>query len=114
MEDMQSGINAILSNPQMMEQIMSMAQSLGASASPEPPTPTPQSQLPELDLSMIQKLSGMASNANIDNNQRNLIQALSPYISHRRIEKLEKAMRAAKLASFATSFLGSNLFDSGR
>lgn len=114
MEDMQAGINAILSNPQMMEQIMSMAQSLGGSAPPETPAPAPITQTPEFDLSMIQKLSGLAGSATIDKNQQNLIHALSPYISHRRIEKLEKAMRAAKLASFATNFLGSNFFDPGR
>lgn len=114
MEDMQAGINAILSNPQMMEQIMSMAQSLGGSAPPETPAPAPITQTPEFDLSMIQKLSGLAGSATIDKNQQNLIHALSPYISHRRIEKLEKAMRAAKLASFATTFLGSNFFDPGR
>ncbi len=116
MEDMQSGINAILNNPQMMEQIMAMAQSMQAPAPPEAPAPTPSSspQLPEFDLSMIQKLSRLAGNATIDKNQQNLIHALSPYISNRRIEKLEKAMRAAKLASFATTFLGSNFFDPGR
>lgn len=114
MEDMQSGIHAILNNPQMMEQIMAMAQSMQTSAPPEASTPPPAPQLPEIDLSLIQKLSGLAGNATIDKNQQNLIHALSPYISHRRIEKLEKAMRAAKLASFATTFLGSNFFDTGR
>lgn len=114
MEDLQSGINAILNNPQMMEQIMSMAQSMQAPVPQEAPTPAPAPQLPEFDLSMIQKLSSFAGSATIDKNQQNLIQALSPYISNRRIEKLEKAMRAAKLASFATTFLGSNFFDPGR
>ena len=113
MEDMQSGINAILSNPQMMEQIMAMAQSIQSPEAPEPSTP-PTPPAPEFDLSLIQKLSGLANNATIDKNQQNLIHALSPYVNSRRIEKLEKAMRAAKLASFATTFLGSNFFDPGR
>ncbi len=109
MEDMQSGIQAILNNPQMMEQIMSMAQSMGASVPPEAPAPT--IQIPDFDPGMLQKISSLAGSATIDKNQQNLIQALSPYISHKRIEKLEKAMRAAKLASLATTFLGSNLLD---
>lgn len=112
MEDMQSGIQAILNNPQMMEQIMAMAQSMGATAPPEAPAPAAPSM--DFDPAMLQKLSGLAGSATIDKDQQNLIRALSPYISHRRITKLEKAMRAAKLASLATTFLGSNLFDPGR
>ena len=110
MEDMQSGIQAILNNPQMMEQIMAMAQSMGATAPPEAPAAPSMG----FDPAMLQKLSGLAGSATIDKDQQNLIRALSPYISHRRITKLEKAMRAAKLASLATTFLGSNLFDPGR
>ena len=46
--------------------------------------------------------------------QKALLAALSPYISGSRIHKLEKAMRAAKLAGVATSFLGSSQLFSGR
>ena len=112
MEDMQSGIQAILNNPQMMEQIMSMAQSMGAT--PPPEAPVSNVQMPEFDPAMLQRLSGLAGSITMDKNQQNLIQALSPYISHKRIEKLEKAMRAAKLASLATSFLGNHFLDPSR
>ena len=37
--------------------------------------------------------------------QRALLNALCPYISRDRINRLERAMRAAKLASFASGFL---------
>ena len=112
MEDMQAGINAILSNPQMMEQIMSMAQSLGGSAPPETPAPAPITQTPEFDLSMIQKLSGLAGQTGIDQNQKMLLSALSPYLSCYRIDKLEKAMRAAKMARLASEFLGNGALSS--
>ena len=106
MEDMQSQMNAILGNPEMMQQIMAMAQSLNAPAPEEKkaPDPTPGGfTLPDMDLNMIKNLSGFAGQANIDANQRSLLQALRPYLSHERIAKLEKAMRAAKLAGMATS-----------
>ena len=116
MDDMESRLGAILSNPDMMAQIMSMAQKLGGGeSSPSPPTPTPQPQpaptgLPEgMDLGMIMKVAGMAQSANIDNNQRSLLTALRPYLLPERIGKLEKAMRAAKLANMASELLGSGL-----
>ena len=108
MEDMQQQLNAVLGNPEMMQQIMAMAQSLQG----EPPPQIP--DLGGIDLGLVQKLSGLAGKSNIDNNQRNLLNALVPYLSQARISRLEKAMRAAKLANIASSFLGSSGLFSGR
>jgi hypothetical protein len=59
---------------------------------------------------MIQKLSGIARQSSIDKNQQNLLRALGPYLSRERITKLEKAMRAAKIAGIAsTALAGSGL-----
>lgn len=109
MEEMQEKLGAILSNPQLMQQIMSMAQAMGQSS---PPTPEPESKpstpsMPEIDLSMVQKLSGFAGQSSIDKEQQALLRALGPYLSRERVSKLEKAMRAAKMAKFASAFLNS-------
>jgi hypothetical protein len=56
---------------------------------------------------MLQKLSGFASQSSIDKDQKTLLKALGPYLSRDRISKLEKAMRAAKLARLASGFVGS-------
>lgn len=114
MDDMQNQMNSILSNPEMMQKIMAMAQSLNQ---PQQSTPIQDSQksensapLPDIDLSMVQKLSGLAGQSNIDSNQRSLLKALGPYLSRDRISKLEKAMRAAKMASMASVFLNQSGF----
>lgn len=119
MDDMESKLGAILGNPDMMAQIMSMAQKLGGGDTAPPPTPPPQPTIPNLpeglDMGMLMKVAGMANSANIDGNQKALLMALRPYLVPDRIGKLEKAMRAAKLASIASSILGSGLlFQSGR
>ena len=115
MDDMQDKLGAILGNPDMMAQIMSMAQQLGGGTPPPPPPQNPQPFIPEgLDPGLIAKLAGMASSANVDKDQRALLLALRPYLTAERIHKLEKAMRAAKLAGVATSFLGSSPLFSGR
>lgn len=111
MEDMQSQMNAILGNPEMMQKIMSMAQSLNTSAPEEKKASDSEPAgfpFGDMDLNMIKKLSGFAGQANIDANQRSLLQALRPYLSHERIAKLEKAMRAAKLAGMASLFLSNS------
>lgn len=108
MSEMEDKLNAVLNNPQMMQQIMAMAQSMGAQQTPKTDSPLPKNDaFPEIDLGMLQKLSGFASQSTIDKDQKTLLKALGPYLSRERIQKLEKAMRAAKLARLASGFIGS-------
>lgn len=119
MEGMEEKLGAILENPQLMQQIMQLAQSVNApnpSQSREPPKkeePPPKASLPDpdtgagLDPAMLVKLAGIAGKSNIDSNQKALLRALTPYLSRDRVAKLGKAMRAAKIASMASAFLNS-------
>ncbi|MBR2937273.1 MAG: hypothetical protein IKB80_02090 [Oscillospiraceae bacterium] len=106
MEDMESKIGAILNNPQMMEQIMSLAQNLGSEQAAAPPPV--QEGFPEIDFATVQKLTSLIGKTGIDGQQRTLLQALGPYLSSQRIHKLEKAMRAAKLAGMASVFFANS------
>lgn len=110
MDDLQAQLGAILGNPDMMSQIMAMAQQLGNSAPDIPKqAPVPQeSSLGNLDVGAIAKVAGLASQAGIDRNQQALLVALNPYLSQERIRRLEKAMRAAKIAGIASTVLGSS------
>ena len=111
MDDLEQKLNSVLSNPQLMQQIMSMAQSMGAAQSmpKEPPSPAPvQNPLPAIDPKMLQTISGFAQQSGIDKNQKTLLNALHPYLSSDRISRLERAMQAAKMARLASSFLGQN------
>lgn len=101
MEDMESKLGAILGNPQMMQQIMSIAQNFQSDPEPQP---APADTAPEIDFAMVQKLTSLIGKTGIDAHQKALLQALGPYLSGHRIHKLEKAMRAAKLAGMASVF----------
>ena len=113
MDDFESKLGSILNNPEMMGRIMEMAQSFGGQMpQPEPPPEDPPA--PDFDFATIQKLTGLMGSASVDGSQKALLTALAPYVSSKRINKLERAMRAAKLAGIATSFLGSSSLFSGR
>ncbi len=113
LDQMEDKLGAILGNPQLMQQIMNMAQSLGQSApsAPAPPKPEPVPQapptMPDIDPAMIGKLMSIAGKSSIDRNQKALLQALQPYLSKERLQKLEKAMRAARLAGAVSTILPS-------
>lgn len=108
MPELEEKLSAILSNPQMMQIIASMVQSLGQEQPPGGKKDMPSvPELPEIDFSMLQNLSGLAGQSKIDPQQQALLHALTPYLSQSRIQKLDRAMRAAKIAKFASVFLNS-------
>ena len=108
MDDMENKLSSVLNDPEMMGKIMAMAQSLGGASPEEPPIREDPGVMPEIDLGMLRKLSGLMGQGTIDSQQKNLLQALNPYLSRQRLQKLENAMRAAKMARLAVSALGSS------
>lgn len=116
MGELEDKLNSLISNPQLMQQIMSMAQNINPQGNSQgtPQEQSTQERPFELDMNLIHQITGMAQQGTIDSNQQSLLKALGPYLSPGRISKLEKAMRAAKMAQFATIFLNSGQFQSGR
>ncbi len=110
MGELEEKLASVMNDPDMMQKIMTLAQSMGAPPQQEQPcqeVPMQESGgFPDIDLGMLQKLSGFAQKSGIDQNQKTLLHALAPYISQRRVSKLERAMRAAKMAGFATNLIG--------
>lgn len=107
MEDIQSKLGSILSNPEMMQQIMAFAKNLNPGEGQKQPQQEDYgSPFPPVDPAMLQKMAAMMQSGRLDSQQQLLLKALRPYISSRRLNKLERAMGAAKLAGVATSFLG--------
>lgn len=119
MSEMDEKLNAILSNPQMMQQIMSLAQTLntnGIQQDAKGNASTQPTNAFELNPTMLGKLSSFMQQGSIDQNQQSLLKALSPYLSRPKLQKLERAMHAAKMAGLATQLTNSRnqSFHSGR
>lgn len=108
MAEMEDKINSILSDPQMMEKIMSMAQALGGDnfKKDDAPPSQPNFSMPDIDMATVQRLTGLARQSGIDKREQSLLRALGGYLSKERVNRLERAMRAAKMAKVATSALG--------
>lgn len=107
MSEMEEKLASVLNNPQLMQQIMSMAQSLNAGTSKPKEEPTKAGgNEPALgfDPALLKQLAGFSKQNNVDQNQQALLKALSPYLSRDRVGKLERAMRAARMAGMASSF----------
>ena len=105
MSELEEKLNALLSNPQLMQQIASMAQAMDSNPpeKAEPQMPA----APALDPQLIQTMAQTLGNTGVDNNQKALLHALRPYLSAHRVQKLERAMQAAKTARLASDLIGS-------
>lgn len=132
MAEFDDKLNALLSNPESMAQIMQLAQSLGAgggqSAAPPPPQPTAQaasggpynpppassaggdlfsSIAGGLDPKLLTKLLPLIQELGSQqgSNSRQLLYALQPYLRAERQEKVERALQLARLIHLGKQFL---------
>ena len=105
MAEFEEKLSSILSNPELMGQIMSMAGSLNQQSS-APPPPPPQNpgfgSLP-FDPGAMAGMMQMLKATQLEPKQRNLIQALRGFVPDDRLVRLEKAMQASLIARFASS-----------
>ncbi len=109
MSELDDKLNSILNNPQMMQQIMSLAQPMnGAEAAPPPSTPQQSPALFDapLDPSLLSKIAGLMQRSSINQDQAQLLKALRPYLSSQKLQKLERAMHAARMAGIASDVIG--------
>ena len=104
MAEFEDRLGAILSNPDLMGQIMSMAESMNQQPSPPPPPP-PQNpgfgSMP-FDPGAMAGMMQMVRATQLEPRQRNLIQALRGFVPDDRLARLEKAMQASLIAKFAS------------
>lgn len=132
MSDFEEKLNAILSNPEAMGQVMNLAQSLNlggtgsgsAETPPEDPAPDsasnqaetpPPERMPDLgsllgqiDPDMIQRFLPLIRElSGGQNNERmQLLYALRPFLRPERRDKVEQAARAARLIHIGKKLLG--------
>ena len=123
MSELDDKLNSILSNPAMMQQIMSLAQALNQSEAQQPPPQQPPAQQPQvtqpqipqdhfaptydrgLNPNLLSKIATLMQRGSIDKTQEALLRALRPYLNNQKLEKLERAMHAAKMAGIASEMV---------
>lgn len=111
MSDLEDRLNSILNDPAQMEMITSMAKSLmgpqeppKAAAAPLPKTET--GLFENLDPAMLGRLTGAMQSMNRPDEKQALLTAMKPYLSPKRQEKLERAMKLAKMIHVAEIAFG--------
>lgn len=104
MDDIGDKINAILSDPNQFGKIAQMAKSIMGG---EPDKGRDKAESAEddggfsLNPAMLSRLGGLMQKSGSKSSEMALLEAMKPYLSEKRRKKMDKAMKLAKLASFA-------------
>ena len=109
MNDFEDKLETILNNPHAMEQIMSLAKSLGNGASTPPGDGEPELQSPgspfdfpnigSIDPKLLSAVASLLTKSQQGDDQRvALLQALRPFVKEQRYAKLDKAIQIARLS----------------
>lgn len=101
MDELQNRINDVLGDPQQLERISRLAQSImsggesrdGAAAADAPDMPDAET------VKRIMRL--MSADGEKDRGERTLLEAMTPYLSEKRRGKMDKALKIAKLVRLA-------------
>lgn len=116
MDGLEEKLSSFLSDPSAMEQVLSLAKSLGLGgeapphpapkAAPQPEQQPPQQFFAAMEDPMMQMLIGTLSEAaNSSDSHTALLNALRPFVRSDRQKKLERAAQIAKMAHIAGAAL---------
>lgn len=113
MEDMDSRLNALLSDPEAMGRIMALAQQLSgestASSPPSSPEPPPPSQQEDegFDPMLLLKFLPLLQELRQDNSSQSMqfLSAMRPFLKPERQPKVERAVKLAHLICVGKKFL---------
>lgn len=110
MSDFEDRLNSILNDPGQMEKITAMAKSLMGSqeASQQAVRAEPRKDaglFENLDPALLGRLAGSLGGGQRDE-KRALLEAMKPYLSPARREKLDKAMQLARMIGMAELAFG--------
>ena len=109
MDELQQRIESVLNDPQQMKELLALARSLGAElpeefqeSAAQPETESPQEPMKGLGTLMSKPLGALLQSAGkLEQKQEALLNALRPFLKPNRREKLDRAIRAARLSQLA-------------
>ncbi len=107
MDELSEKLSALLSDPNGMEQIKNMAQSLlGGKTEPETP-----SVADDIDIGAVTRMLRLLKQGGKDDSRIKLLSALRPNLSPEKQGKVDTAIKMLKLAELAPLLKDSGLFD---
>lgn len=106
MDELGDKLNAVLNDPGQLERLTRMAKSIMGGEPSNDSASKNNLDSDGIDPAMLRKLSAFMGKSSVKNDKRALLEAMKPYLSEKRRKKMDKALKLAKLASFAELAVG--------
>lgn len=97
MDELESRLGSVLGDPQQMEKITKLAQSILSGTGGNESAPN--SEISGFDPAMLGRLAGLMNREG--GKEEKMLEAMSPYLSEKRRGKMNRALKIAKLARIA-------------
>ena len=112
MDDLSEKLGSILSDPSAMKEIAQLASRLGVDTPGVHKEPEPVKQSESADMmSMMSGLMPLMGSLNREDDTTRLLDAIRPFLSEERREKLDKAKKLLKMMKLLPLLRGLDLFD---
>lgn len=112
MDDLSEKLGSILSDPSAMKEIAQLASQLGVDTPGvhKEPEPVKKSESPDM-MSMMRGLVPLMGSLNSEDDTTRLLDAIRPFLSEERREKLDKAKKMLRMMKLLPLIREMNLFD---
>ena len=112
MSELQDTINQIMRDPEAMRQVQSLGEKLGLSGNPMPPSasPTPAPGGNTEMMAALSKLAPLMSSAAPNDETTALLNALKPFLSGEKLQRLQSAGRLIRLVRMIPLLRESGMF----
>ena len=111
MDDLSEKLSGILSDPEAMREIASLASQLGVDTSGVHTKPEPESQQNDDMTAQLMGLMPMLGSLKQDDDTTRLLEAMRPFLSDERRQKLDKAKRLIRVMKLMPLLKNLPLFD---
>ena len=111
MEDLSAKLSGILSDPEAMKELTALASELGVSAPGVHKEPEPKPAADPAALSMMSGLIPLLGTLKQEDDTTRLLEAIRPFLSEERREKLDKAKRLLRMMKLLPMLKELNLTD---
>ena len=102
MSELEDRLNGLLSDPEQMGRLAQIAKSIMGGGGTDDPPPTQENSGLDFDPGMLSRIGGMLNGMNGEKDDKKaLLEAMKPYLAEKRRQKMDRALKIAKMAKLA-------------
>lgn len=106
MSELEDRLNGLLSDPEQMGRLAQLAKTIMGGGGADDAPPAQDASAPDIDPGMLSRIGGLMKGLNGERDDKKaLLEAMKPYLAEKRRQKMDRALKIAKMAKLANMAL---------